>query len=87
MYVNLRHSLSFLLRLNIDGLLVYFPYDYIYPEQHSYMVELKRTLDAKVFYSRARTLLDVGQYSVINVYVLYIIIGRTTFCKDSRAKF
>ncbi|XP_074630565.1 general transcription and DNA repair factor IIH helicase subunit XPD-like isoform X2 [Acropora palmata] len=33
--------------LNIDGLLVYFPYDYIYPEQYSYMMELKRTLDAK----------------------------------------
>uniref|UniRef100_A0A4W5JNB5 General transcription and DNA repair factor IIH helicase subunit XPD n=1 Tax=Hucho hucho TaxID=62062 RepID=A0A4W5JNB5_9TELE len=28
-------------------LLVYFPYDYIYPEQYSYMLELKRTLDAK----------------------------------------
>lgn len=35
-------------RLNIEGLLVYFPYDYIYPEQYSYMLELKRTLDAKV---------------------------------------
>lgn len=35
-------------RLNVDGLLVYFPYDYIYPEQFSYMLELKRTLDAKV---------------------------------------
>uniref|UniRef100_A0A2I3G2W3 General transcription and DNA repair factor IIH helicase subunit XPD n=1 Tax=Nomascus leucogenys TaxID=61853 RepID=A0A2I3G2W3_NOMLE len=34
--------------LNVDGLLVYFPYDYIYPEQFSYMRELKRTLDAKV---------------------------------------
>uniref|UniRef100_A0A8C4H1G1 General transcription and DNA repair factor IIH helicase subunit XPD n=1 Tax=Dicentrarchus labrax TaxID=13489 RepID=A0A8C4H1G1_DICLA len=34
-------------RLNIDGLLVYFPYDYIYPEQYSYMLELKRTLDAR----------------------------------------
>uniref|UniRef100_A0A671LSR6 General transcription and DNA repair factor IIH helicase subunit XPD n=1 Tax=Sinocyclocheilus anshuiensis TaxID=1608454 RepID=A0A671LSR6_9TELE len=34
-------------RLNIDGLLVCFPYDYIYPEQYSYMLELKRTLDAK----------------------------------------
>uniref|UniRef100_A0A3Q2CP82 General transcription and DNA repair factor IIH helicase subunit XPD n=1 Tax=Cyprinodon variegatus TaxID=28743 RepID=A0A3Q2CP82_CYPVA len=34
-------------RLNIDGLLVFFPYDYIYPEQYSYMLELKRTLDAK----------------------------------------
>ena len=36
-----------LYRLNIEGLLVYFPYEYIYPEQYSYMIELKRTLDAK----------------------------------------
>ncbi|CAK8693117.1 unnamed protein product [Clavelina lepadiformis] len=35
------------MRLNIEGLLVYFPYEYMYPEQYSYMVELKRTLDAK----------------------------------------
>ncbi len=34
----------------MDGLLVYFPYDYIYPEQFSYMMELKRALDAKVRY-------------------------------------
>lgn len=40
-------------RLNVDGLLVYFPYDYIYPEQFSYMLELKRTLDAKVGGRRA----------------------------------
>uniref|UniRef100_A0A8C9Z239 General transcription and DNA repair factor IIH helicase subunit XPD n=1 Tax=Sander lucioperca TaxID=283035 RepID=A0A8C9Z239_SANLU len=39
--------LLFYSRLNIEGLLVYFPYDYIYPEQYSYMLELKRTLDAK----------------------------------------
>lgn len=43
----LRHSLP-PRRLNIDGLLVLFPHDYIYPEQYSYMLELKRTLDAKV---------------------------------------
>ena len=42
-------SCLFYFRLNIDGLLVYFPYDYIYPEQYSYMMELKRTLDAKVW--------------------------------------
>lgn len=35
-------------RLSVDGLLVYFPYDYIYPEQYAYMMELKRGLDAKV---------------------------------------
>ncbi|KAH0631628.1 hypothetical protein JD844_006058 [Phrynosoma platyrhinos] len=43
--------------MNIDGLLVYFPYDYIYPEQYSYMLELKRTLDAKVI-EELRKLLD-----------------------------
>lgn len=26
--------------------MVYFPYEYIYPEQYRYMLELKRTLDA-----------------------------------------
>lgn len=31
----------------MDGLLVYFPYEYIYPEQYAYMLELKRTFDAK----------------------------------------
>lgn len=31
----------------MDGLLVYFPYEYIYPEQYAYMLELKRALDAK----------------------------------------
>ena len=35
------------MKLNVDGLLVYFPYDYIYPEQFSYMLELKRALDAR----------------------------------------
>lgn len=34
-------------RLDIEGLEVLFPYDYIYPEQYSYMVELKRALDAR----------------------------------------
>nr|CAG4647676.1 EOG090X01B4 [Moina brachiata]SVE92856.1 EOG090X01B4 [Moina brachiata] len=35
------------MKLNVDGLLVYFPYDYIYPEQFSYMLELKHALDAR----------------------------------------
>ncbi len=36
------------MRFTIDQLEVYFPYDYIYPEQYEYMVEIKRALDAKV---------------------------------------
>ena len=35
-------------RVNIDGLLVVFPYDYVYPEQYAYMLDLKRSLDAQV---------------------------------------
>ena len=34
------------MRFLLDGLPVYFPYDYLYPEQHAYMTELKRALDA-----------------------------------------
>ena len=36
-------SMKFLL----DGLWVYFPYPYLYPEQYTYMLELKRALDAR----------------------------------------
>ncbi len=50
----------FFIRLNVDGLLVYFPYEYIYPEQYAYMLELKRTLDAKVTFSGYRHDLDIG---------------------------
>ncbi|CAI5508666.1 unnamed protein product [Closterium sp. Naga37s-1] len=35
------------MKFRIEDLDVYFPYEYIYPEQYEYMVELKRTLDAK----------------------------------------
>ncbi|KAG8234636.1 hypothetical protein J437_LFUL014212 [Ladona fulva] len=33
--------------MDVDGLEVHFPYDYIYPEQYAYMSELKRAIDAK----------------------------------------
>lgn len=46
--INFPCLIRFSCRLSVDGLLVYFPYDYIYPEQYAYMLELKRTLDAKV---------------------------------------
>lgn len=35
------------MRFYIEEVPVYFPYDYIYPEQYEYMVELKRALDAR----------------------------------------
>lgn len=34
------------MKFSLEGLLVYFPYEYIYPEQYRYMLELKRALDA-----------------------------------------
>lgn len=46
--VNRVGAFSYSCRISVDGLLVYFPYEYIYPEQYDYMLELKRTLDAKV---------------------------------------
>ncbi|KAH8029220.1 hypothetical protein HPB51_023785 [Rhipicephalus microplus] len=33
--------------IDVDGLSVFFPYDYIYPEQYAYMLQLKQCLDAK----------------------------------------
>jgi DNA excision repair protein ERCC-2 len=34
------------MRIDVDGLIVYFPFPNIYPEQYLYFKELKRTLDA-----------------------------------------
>lgn len=33
------------MKINIDGLEVLFPYDYIYPEQYHYMCDLKKAID------------------------------------------
>ncbi|KAJ1643956.1 TFIIH/NER complex ATP-dependent 5'-3' DNA helicase subunit [Dispira simplex] len=35
------------MKFNIGDLPVIFPYDYIYPEQYAYMVDLKKSLDAR----------------------------------------
>lgn len=35
------------MRFNLDGLDVFFPYDYLYKEQYDYMLHLKRSLDDK----------------------------------------
>ena len=35
------------MKFQLEDLTVYFPYEYIYPEQYRYMLELKRALDAK----------------------------------------
>ena len=35
------------MKFQLEGLTVYFPYEFIYPEQYQYMLELKRSLDAR----------------------------------------
>lgn len=65
-------------RLTVDGLPVIFPYDYIYPEQYAYMLELKRTLDAKV------PLSDWQCYAFYvllfaRIIVLFYVIGSLCF--------
>ena len=35
------------MRFNLDGLEVFFPYDYLYKEQYDYMYQLKKAIDAK----------------------------------------
>lgn len=35
------------MKFNLEGLDVYFPYEYLYREQHDYMLSLKRAIDAK----------------------------------------
>ncbi len=35
------------MKFQLEGLTVYFPYEFIYPEQYQYMLELKHALDAK----------------------------------------
>ncbi|XP_076912985.1 general transcription and DNA repair factor IIH helicase subunit XPD-like [Bidens hawaiensis] len=35
------------MKFQIEDITVYFPYDHIYPEQHAYMLDLKRALDAR----------------------------------------
>lgn len=39
--------LPFSFRFELEELPILFPYDYIYPEQYAYMLELKHALDAK----------------------------------------
>ena len=35
------------MKFQLEGLTVFFPYEFIYPEQYQYMLELKHALDAK----------------------------------------
>lgn len=41
------HTNGVTMRFDLDGLDVFFPYEFMYPEQYDYMLDLKRSLDAK----------------------------------------
>ena len=49
------------MKFQLDDLTVYFPYEFIYPEQYEYMKELKRSLDAK-----GHSLLEVGMKGIVD---------------------
>lgn len=56
------------MRFKIEGLNVFFPYEYIYPEQFQYMLELKHALDAK-----GHCLLEVSLSNHLLVADLYVL--------------
>lgn len=65
---------TYIFRLSVDGLLVYFPYDYIYPEQFAYMLELKKGLDAKVTLN-CHYKVTKGDIFVIKLVVRFVVLG------------
>lgn len=58
------------MKIQIDELTVYFPYDYIYPEQYHYMCELKKCLDA-----RGHGLLEMPSGTGKTISLLALIIS------------
>eukprot|EP00395_MALV-II_sp_L67-2_P000333 gene333-266_t len=68
----------------IEELRVFFPYDTVYPEQHAYMTELKKTLDGKghcVLEMPTGTGKTVALFSLITSYqLLHKEMGKLIFC-------
>ncbi|KAI1295878.1 General transcription and DNA repair factor IIH helicase subunit XPD [Halotydeus destructor] len=69
------------MKLMIDDLPVYFPYDYIYPEQYAYMCELKSCLDAK-----GHGLLEMPSGTGKTVSLLSLIVSYQLFKPHSLNK-
>lgn len=51
---------------------MYFPYDYIYPEQFAYMLELKKGLDAKVSLNCPEKVAKDGIFAM-KVVVMFVV--------------
>ncbi|CRG99555.1 TFIIH basal transcription factor complex helicase XPD subunit, putative [Plasmodium relictum] len=74
----------------LDGLEVFFPYDYIYPEQYAYMKYLKKTLDSEghcVLEMPTGTGKTVAIFSLITSYQYYKNDdGKFIFCTRTVAE-
>lgn len=71
------------MKFKIEGLTVYFPYEFIYPEQHQYMLEVKRALDAKghcLLEMPTGTGKTITLLSLITSYQLAHPIGKLIYC-------
>jgi DNA excision repair protein ERCC-2 len=65
------------MRFPVDGLDVFFPYDFVYREQYAYMCELKRALDAK-----GDALLEMPTGTGKTVSILALILSYQTAHPD-----
>ncbi|CAD5223694.1 unnamed protein product [Bursaphelenchus okinawaensis] len=69
------------MKLNINGLNVYFPYEHIYPEQILYMGEIKKSLDAK-----GHCLLEMPSGTGKTVSLLSVVLAYMTQYPDKLDK-
>ncbi|KAG6546795.1 hypothetical protein Mapa_011741 [Marchantia paleacea] len=71
------------MKFKIEGLTVYFPYEFIYPEQYQYMLELKRALDANghcLLEMPTGTGKTITLLSLITSYQLANPVGKLVYC-------
>lgn len=68
-----------MVRFDLDGLDVFFPYDRMYEEQYNYMLELKRSLDAKVR-DQLKSSFDLSSVMVNIVILSRLVSSRGTAC-------
>eukprot|EP00052_Salpingoeca_macrocollata_P017671 m.144308 g.144308 ORF g.144308 m.144308 type:complete len:768 (-) comp20461_c0_seq1:24-2327(-) len=68
--------------IKVEGMPVYFPYDFVYPEQYEYMLELKRTLDAK-----GHGVLEMPSGTGKTITLLSLIISYQLACPGKTGKF
>ena len=72
------------MKFMLEGMPVYFPYEFIYKEQYEYMLEIKRALDAKghaLLEMPTGTGKTISLLSIITSYQLsHPDIGKLVYC-------